>query len=123
MRGVVHRLGRAPEIAGTGEPNEAVSQVLPLQQKEDHKDDDDAGRRQRLEERPGDLQNQLDGSRVGGADLDWDGLLWLGAWREDPGLVGRRAAWFLVRPGDLVAKIAQHRRGASDNTAVGRRLA
>jgi hypothetical protein len=45
VAGVVQRLGRAPKIARPGEPNEAVSQVLPLQQEEDHKDEDDAGHR------------------------------------------------------------------------------
>jgi hypothetical protein len=86
MGGVVHGLGRAPKIARTREPNKAVSQVLPLQQKEDDKDDDDASRRQRLEQRPGDLQDQLDWGRVGWADLDGDGLLLLGTWREAPRL-------------------------------------
>ena len=55
MAGVVERLGRAPKIARPGEPNEAVSQILPLQQEEDYKDDDDAGRRQRLQQRSGDV--------------------------------------------------------------------
>jgi hypothetical protein len=45
----------------------AVSQVLPLQQEEDHKDDDDTGRRQRLEQRPGELQDELERRRVGWA--------------------------------------------------------
>jgi hypothetical protein len=95
---------------------------LPLQQEEDHKDDDDAGRRQRLEQRPGDLQDQLDGRRVGWADFDGNRLLLLGAGREDGRFVRCRAPDHLTGLGDLIAKIAQHRRGAPDNTAAGRRV-
>jgi hypothetical protein len=91
-----------------------------LQQEENHKDDDDAGRRQRLEQRPGELQDQLERRRVGLADLDGNRLLLLNARREDGGSVRGRAPDHLARLGDLVAEIAQHRRGAPDNAAAGR---
>src|SRR5712671_7366125 len=100
--GIVQRLGRAPKIPRPGEPNETVSQVLPLQQEEDHKDDDDAGRRQRLEQRPGELQDELERRRVGWADLYGNRLLLLNARREDGGSVRGRAPYFLPGLGKLV---------------------
>ena len=78
------------------QPSEAVSQVLPLQQEEDHKDDDDAGRRQRLEQRPGDLQDELDSGRVGWADLDGNRLLLLITRREGDRSVRRGAPHLLT---------------------------
>src|SRR4029077_7794712 len=120
--GVVQRQGRAPKIPRTGEPNEAVSQVLPLQQEENHEDDDDAGRRQRLEQRRGELQDQLERRRVGLADLDGNRLLLLNARRKDGGSVSERGRYLLTGLSDLVAEIAQHRRGTPDNAAARRRV-
>ena len=62
-------------------------------------DDDDAGHRQRLEQRRGDMQDQLERRRVGLSDLDGNRLLLLNARREDGGSVlgqaalSSRAAW------------------------------
>jgi hypothetical protein len=122
LGGVVQRLGRAPKIPRPGEPNEAVSQVLPLQQEEDHKDDDDAGRRQRLEQRPSDLQDELERRRIGWADLDGNRLWLLYTGREDGRSVRGRAPDLLTGLGDLIAEIAQHRRGTPDNAFAGRRV-
>ncbi len=65
LGGVVHRRGGAPKIARPGQSDETVSQVLTLQQEEDHKDDDDAGRRHRLQQWSGDLQDELDRGGAG----------------------------------------------------------
>src|SRR6202011_543250 len=100
----------------------AVSQVLPLQQEENHKDDDDAGRRQRLEQRRGDLQDQLERRWVGLADLDGNRLLLPYTGRQDGRSVGCRSAYLLTGLGDLIAEIAQHCGGTSDNAATGRRV-
>ncbi len=93
-----------------------------MQQEENHKDDDDAGRRQRLEQRRGDLQDELERRRVGLADLDGNRLLLLNARREDGGSVRGRARDHLAGLGDLVAELGQHRRGTPDNAAAGRRV-
>ena len=56
---IVQRHGRAPEIAGPGEPDKPVAQIFPLKQKEDDENDDDASRRQGLKQRGGDFVDQL----------------------------------------------------------------
>ena len=53
-RGVVERLRGARQIARAGETDQAVAQILALQQHEDHEDDDDAGGGERADERSDD---------------------------------------------------------------------
>ena len=48
---VVHRHGGAVEVARTGEPDQAVAQILPLHQDEQEHDEDDAGGGKRLRHR------------------------------------------------------------------------
>ena len=53
-RRVIHRQGRAVQIARSGKPDEAVAQILALQKNEDDEDDDDEGRLQRRKRGSGD---------------------------------------------------------------------
>ena len=55
---------------GAREANEAVAQILALQEEEDDEDDDDSGGRQRLEQRADDRLEDLERRRVGLMDLD-----------------------------------------------------
>jgi hypothetical protein len=60
-RRVVHREGRAVQIARSGKPDETVAQILALQKNEDDKDADDEGRLQRRKRGSGDCLH--DGER------------------------------------------------------------
>ena len=53
--GVIHGHRCAPQISRPGETNEAISQIFPLQQEEDHENQDDSGRRKRLKQGYGEL--------------------------------------------------------------------
>jgi hypothetical protein len=59
----------------SGKADETVSQVLALQQDEDHEDDDDAGCRQRLDQRLDDRDQRCQGAGVGLPDLHRDRLV------------------------------------------------
>jgi hypothetical protein len=72
---VIEHHGRAPKIARAGEPDEAVAQIFPLQEEEDHKNQDDARRRERLKQRGGDLLGDQERRRTGLVDFDRDRAL------------------------------------------------
>ena len=63
------------KIAGSGKLDEAVAQVLPLEQHEDHEDDDEAGSGERREQRADDRLDHLKRAGPGRLQPDGDGLL------------------------------------------------
>ena len=117
LGGVAQRLGGAVQVSATDQPDEAVAQVLPLQQHEHHKHDDDACGRQRFDQRTDDRLQHLQRCRVGLPDLNGDRLR-LGRLR----LERRRSFLFRRRFGrlfDVLPEIAQHFRCALDQAAAG----
>ena len=60
LAGILQRLGGAVQVAGADQPDEAVAQILPLHQHEDHHHDDDAAGRQWLDQRPDDGLQHLE---------------------------------------------------------------
>ena len=116
MRPVVERFRGPLQIVGSGEPDQAVSEILSLQQKKRHEDDDEPGRRERIDER---LQHALDdlGRRhLGLVDFHRDGSI-----LRD--VRGRRPlqAMALVLA-DLLVDVAQKRRDSFQRAAA-RRIA
>ena len=77
--GVVEGLRALLEVARAGELDEAVAQVLPLEQHEDHEDDDKAGGGERSEQRADDGLNDLKRLGLRRLEPDCHGLLRAGA--------------------------------------------
>lgn len=74
-RGVIQRAGRALQIACACKTDDAVSQFLPLQKDEHDKDQDDAGGRERIDQRREERGKAFQRRRRRRADLDRNGLL------------------------------------------------
>ena len=70
LSGILDGFGRAVDVAGADEANEAISQILALQQHEDDDDDHDATSRERFEQRPDDCLEYLQRLRFGSTTLD-----------------------------------------------------
>ena len=105
------------QIAGAEQPDEAVAQVLPLQQHEHNKDDDDACGCQRLDQGSDDRLQHLQRRGVGLSDLNRDGIRF-GGFRFERGvlLLFRRRFRRLL---NVMPEIAQHLRRALDKAAAG----
>ena len=73
--GVIQSHRCAPKISRAGETNEAISQIFPLQQEEDHENQDDSGRRKRLKQGYGELLEEQERRRIGLVYLDWHRVL------------------------------------------------
>ena len=104
-RRVVHRGGGALHVGGAHQADQPVAQILALKQDENDEQDDDAGGGERRQHRAEHALQDLEGSRLGLADLDRDGLagirlvqVWAG------GLARRRRG---RRSGDLVLDALQ----------------
>ena len=74
LRRITQRLRRPVQISAADQPDEAVAQVLSLQQHEHDKHDDDARGRQRFDQRTDDRLQHLQRCRVGLPDLNRDRL-------------------------------------------------
>ena len=68
--GIIQSHRCAPKISRTGETDEAISQIFPLQQEEDHENEDDSGRPERLKQGYGELLEEQKRRRTGLAYLD-----------------------------------------------------
>ncbi len=109
---VVERVGRALQIVGPGEPDQAIAQILALEQKEDDEDGDEPRSGKRIDQG---LQHPLDRLHRGGfrrPDLHRD---------RRTGIVGCRA---LRRGGvlapDLLIEVLEERRDAVERATGGR---
>jgi hypothetical protein len=89
-----------------------------LQQEEDHENHNDAGRRERLKERCGDLLEEQKRRRTGLVDFDRDRVLQRVIARETGEFSRSAARCLLLRLLDLLVEITQHRRGTVDNAAA-----
>jgi hypothetical protein len=67
---VIHRQGRALQIARSGKPDKAVAQILALQKNEDDVDDDDEGRLQWRQRGSGDGLHNSERPRLRLVNLD-----------------------------------------------------
>ena len=69
-RGIIKRGGRALQVTRTRQPNEAVPEILTLQQNEDDEDDDDAGRGKWMEQWRDQRGQALQRTRIGLANFN-----------------------------------------------------
>ena len=118
LGGIVERRGGLLQVVRAGEADQAVPQVLPLQQDEDHEDDDDPGRRS------GWMSGVMKAPRVCRAPGS--------GWRTSTGMgfvsrgghgarrqrVGRRSCPGL-RLVEFLAQVLQHVGGALERAAAG----
>ena len=74
-RRVIHREGRAVQIARSGKSDEAVAQILALQKNEDDEDEDDEGPLQRRQRCSGDGLHNRKRPRIRLVNLDWNRAL------------------------------------------------
>jgi hypothetical protein len=89
-RGVVHRRGGAMQVGRAEQADQAVAQILPLQQHEDRHDQHDGGRRQRIDDRRDHPFGDLHWCRVRFVDLHLHRLLLVGVFRGLRLRCGRR---------------------------------
>ena len=118
--GIVEGLRALLEIACPSELDEAVAQVLPLEQHEDHEDDDKAGGGERREQRTDDGLDDLERLGLRGFEPDGDRLLRGAAAELDPGVCGRRVLRDFSLARDLLAEILDGGGDLLDDAAAGR---
>ena len=118
--GVVQRLGRARQVARSDQADHPIAQIVPLQQHEDHENDDDAGCGERADKRADHRLDQFARGRLGLLHDDGDRLAFLG--RDNAILLRGLLGLLLLRLFDLAAKVAQHPRGTLEQTSARRRF-
>ena len=74
-RRVVERRCGALEVIGAGQPNDPVTKIFALKQNEDDENDDDAGRRERMNERGDQSPQALQRTWIGLAYFHRNGRL------------------------------------------------
>jgi hypothetical protein len=75
-RRVVERRCSTLEVIRAGQPNDSVTEIFALNQNEYDKNDDDAGRRERMNERGDQSPQALQRTRIGLAYFHGNGRLW-----------------------------------------------
>ena len=96
---VIHRQGRALQIARSGKPDEAIAQILALQKNEDDENDDDEGRLQWRQRSSGDGLHNREWPRLRLVNLDRNrALAFLTPGQLVPGLVQRSGRARRYRP-------------------------
>ena len=118
--GIVEGLSGLVQVAGPGELDEAVAQVLPLEQHEDDEDDDKASGGERRQQWADDRLNHLQRAGAGRLQSDGHGLL-RGAAAEPSGCF-RRLLFRLPLAGDFLAEILNGGGDLFDDAAARRGL-
>jgi hypothetical protein len=117
--GIVERGGRALEIVCSGQADQPVPEVFPLDEDEDHEDDDDAGGRKWVDQGRQNRAQVLERAGIRLSDLDRDRRHRSG--RRQGNLPQRAAASRRRRVVQLLAQVLEHVGSALERTAPGRR--